>query len=261
LYINTSVELWDPYAMGEGTHPTQRTLYWRHMNLRRMTASWKEPGPTAVLEHGANPGLISHFTKRALLDIADIVMVDPVGTGFNRELRPGGLKPYLSVATDARAVETLIRRWLKDHRREHSPIVLLGESYGGTRVAELVRYVGDLDVRGLILISAVTDMSGTAAPGTDQQYIVDLPSMAVTATYHGRAGRPDASPGDIYEAARSFAQGPYAAALQAGVTRELVASALNRLYPEGIVRRHGNALFITDAMRLQDAVSGPLPGA
>jgi CRP/FNR family transcriptional regulator, cyclic AMP receptor protein len=50
-------------------------------------------------------------------------------------------------------------------------------------------------------------------------------------------------------------------ALQAGVTRELVASALNRLYPEGIVRRHGNALFITDAMRLQDAVSGPLPGA
>src|SRR5262249_46471308 len=44
---------------------------WRHMNLRRMTAGWKEPGVTAVLEHGANPGLISHFTKQALLDIAD----------------------------------------------------------------------------------------------------------------------------------------------------------------------------------------------
>ena len=46
------------------------TLYWRHMNLRRIMASWSTPGPTAVLEHGANPGLISHFTKHALLYIA-----------------------------------------------------------------------------------------------------------------------------------------------------------------------------------------------
>jgi homospermidine synthase len=70
MYVNTSVELWDPYAGSGDKHPTERTLYWRHMNLRRMIASWKEPGPTAVIEHGANPGLISHFTKQALLDIA-----------------------------------------------------------------------------------------------------------------------------------------------------------------------------------------------
>jgi homospermidine synthase len=71
LYINTSVELWDPYAGADDKPPTERTLYWRHMNLRRRVASWKEPGPTAVLEHGANPGLISHFTKQGLLDIAE----------------------------------------------------------------------------------------------------------------------------------------------------------------------------------------------
>jgi homospermidine synthase len=70
LYLNTSVELWDPYANAQGAPPTKMTLYWRHMNLRRMIAGWSEPGPTAVLEHGANPGLISHFTKHALLDIA-----------------------------------------------------------------------------------------------------------------------------------------------------------------------------------------------
>jgi homospermidine synthase len=70
LYVNTSVELWDPYAGSGHKHPTERTLYWRHMNLRRRVASWKERGPTAVIEHGANPGLISHFTKQALLDIA-----------------------------------------------------------------------------------------------------------------------------------------------------------------------------------------------
>lgn len=68
LYINTSVELWDPYKAGN--HPTEKTLYWRHMNLRRMIGGWKSKGATAVIEHGANPGLISHFTKQGLLDIA-----------------------------------------------------------------------------------------------------------------------------------------------------------------------------------------------
>jgi homospermidine synthase len=70
-YINTSTELWDPYAAGKKQHPTEKTLYWRHMNLRRMISKWKTKGPTAVLEHGANPGLISHFTKQGLLDIAN----------------------------------------------------------------------------------------------------------------------------------------------------------------------------------------------
>ncbi|MFM8250677.1 MAG: saccharopine dehydrogenase NADP-binding domain-containing protein, partial [Planctomycetota bacterium] len=70
MYLNTSVEVWDPYAGGDNQHPTERTLYWRHMNVRRLISRWEQPGATAVLEHGANPGLISHFTKQALLDIA-----------------------------------------------------------------------------------------------------------------------------------------------------------------------------------------------
>ena len=85
LYINTSVELWDPYAGADNKHPTERTLYWRHMNLRRMTAQWSEPGPTAVLEHGANPGLISHFTKHALLDIARQALDDKKFSGAAAE--------------------------------------------------------------------------------------------------------------------------------------------------------------------------------
>src|SRR4029077_12265893 len=85
LYINTSVELWDPYAGAENKPATERTLYWRHMNLRRMVASWKEPGPTAVLEHGANPGLISHFTKQGLLDIAERALADRKFSGAQAE--------------------------------------------------------------------------------------------------------------------------------------------------------------------------------
>lgn len=75
LYINTSVELWDPYAAIE-QHPTERTLYWRHMKIRAMQNNWTIKAPTAIIEHGANPGLISHFTKQALLDIAHQLVED-----------------------------------------------------------------------------------------------------------------------------------------------------------------------------------------
>jgi homospermidine synthase len=66
-YVNTSVEEWDPYEK-EGA---EVTLYARQMKMRKLIAGWDDPkGPTAVVDHGANPGLVSHFTKMALLDIA-----------------------------------------------------------------------------------------------------------------------------------------------------------------------------------------------
>ncbi|HTY13393.1 MAG TPA: saccharopine dehydrogenase C-terminal domain-containing protein [Candidatus Omnitrophota bacterium] len=76
LYINTSVELWDPYAGAEDKLPTERTLYVRHMAIREMKAKWSKKGATAVLEHGANPGLVSHFTKEALIDIASKIIAE-----------------------------------------------------------------------------------------------------------------------------------------------------------------------------------------
>ncbi len=76
MYINTSTELWDPYAGGPNTPPQQRTLYYRHMKLRKRIATWKDKGVTAVIEHGANPGLISHFTKQGLLDIGHRTLAD-----------------------------------------------------------------------------------------------------------------------------------------------------------------------------------------
>ncbi|MDD5026426.1 MAG: saccharopine dehydrogenase NADP-binding domain-containing protein [Candidatus Peribacteraceae bacterium] len=72
LYVNTSIELWDPYQGRDHSDPREQTLYVRHMAIRELVRSWKDrPGPTAVVEHGANPGLVSHFTKKALLDIGE----------------------------------------------------------------------------------------------------------------------------------------------------------------------------------------------
>jgi len=85
LYVNTSVELWDPYENAKDAPPQRMTLYWRHMNIRKMVATWTEPGPTAVVEHGANPGLISHFTKQGLLDIGKRLLADKKVSGREAE--------------------------------------------------------------------------------------------------------------------------------------------------------------------------------
>ena len=74
MYINTSVEEWDPYLDAENQAPNTRTLYHRHRKLRNRVASWKRNGPTIVVEHGANPGLVSHWTKVALDDIAAAIV-------------------------------------------------------------------------------------------------------------------------------------------------------------------------------------------
>ena len=66
LYVNTSIEVWDPYDRTLYEHPTQRTLYWRHMNVRRMRSgwssawadgrsrAWRQPGPDFAL-HQTGP--------------------------------------------------------------------------------------------------------------------------------------------------------------------------------------------------------------
>jgi homospermidine synthase len=76
-YLNTSVEVWNPYDDPSSLTPQERTLYFRHMALRRQIANWgSNDGPSAVVEHGANPGLVSHFIKQALSEIAAAVLAD-----------------------------------------------------------------------------------------------------------------------------------------------------------------------------------------
>ena len=70
LYANTSVEEWDPYANIHKKTPFQKSLYYKQMQIRDMVSRWNGDSTTSILDHGANPGLISHFTKKGLTDIA-----------------------------------------------------------------------------------------------------------------------------------------------------------------------------------------------
>jgi homospermidine synthase len=70
LYLDTCIEPWPGGYIDPNLSPSRRTNY----ALRETALALREThknGPTAVLTHGANPGLVSHFVKQALLNIAN----------------------------------------------------------------------------------------------------------------------------------------------------------------------------------------------
>ncbi|SNS79646.1 S10 family peptidase [Sphingopyxis indica] len=156
----------------------------------------------------------------SLLDATDIVFIDPPGTGFSHLIGKADPKDYYGVTQDAKLVAEVIRRWLNENGRWNSPKYLGGESYGTTRSAAVANQLmnetyNDVALNGIILISTVLDFAaGADTPGNELSYITNLPSMAVTALYHGKATA--ASPEAFAEEARQWAIGPYAAALLKG---------------------------------------------
>jgi len=76
LYANTSVEEWDPYRDIDKKDPYKKSLHFRQILLRKMFSKFSRPATTFVVDHGANPGLISHFTKKGLVDIAEKAVKD-----------------------------------------------------------------------------------------------------------------------------------------------------------------------------------------
>ncbi|MCX6797422.1 MAG: saccharopine dehydrogenase NADP-binding domain-containing protein [Candidatus Doudnabacteria bacterium] len=84
LYVNTSVEVWDSIEGLFKDSPFEKSLYWRQMKLRELSKDWKN-ATTAVVDHGANPGLISHFVKQGLIDIANKLIADKKAVGKDKE--------------------------------------------------------------------------------------------------------------------------------------------------------------------------------
>jgi carboxypeptidase C (cathepsin A) len=174
----------------------------------------------------------------SLLDVADLVFIDPPGTGFSY-LTPGtDSSKYYGLRQDARAVAEVIRRWISDNERWSSPKYLGGESYGTSRTAMVVNELegstyNDVGLNGLILISTILDFAGREpTPGNEMAYVVTLPNMAAAAYYHGKVQA--SSVEAIAEEARAFAIGPFASALLKGqelpqAEREAVRAELSRL--------------------------------
>lgn len=123
------------------------------------------------------------------LDLADMVFIDPVGTGYSRAADPDKKKEFWSVENDLKSVGEFIRLYLTRYKRWHSPLFLAGESYGTTRAAGLAGYLFDHGIafNGLVLISTVLNFQTLEFEhGNDLPYVLFLPTYAATAWYHGQ---------------------------------------------------------------------------
>jgi carboxypeptidase C (cathepsin A) len=176
--------------------------------------------PSDARDDGAPPyPLVDN--PESLLDAADLVFIDPVGTGFSHALGKTDPKDYWGVTSDAKSVSDFIRLWLSENGRWNAPKFIGGESYGTTRSAALIHELegsyNDVAVNGIILISTIFDFSAEAeAPGNEIQYVVTLPSMATTAWYHNKVPDRPASVAAFAAEARAFAAGDYLRALMKG---------------------------------------------
>jgi len=171
--------------------------------------------PAAPLPAAADVG----DNPDTLLDIADIVFLDPPGTGFSAIAPDADTGFYRSVRGDADAVAQLARAWLAAHGRSGAPLYILGESYGTIRAAAMVDALREQDatlkVRGVALLGQALNMIETSQrPDNVVTYPVALPTLAAIACYHHMRRMPCTPQASAREAS-SYAE-TYLAALFRG---------------------------------------------
>jgi len=154
---------------------------------------------------------------QSILDVCDLVFIDPVTTGYSRAEGKTEEKEFHGLNEDIESVGDFIRMWITNNKRWSSPKYLCGESYGGVRAAGLADHLQDrygMSLNGVILLSSLLDYRTlVSSQGSHLSYQVFLPTMATTALHHGKIkGERDA----VYQAAKEFAYGDYALALLKG---------------------------------------------
>jgi carboxypeptidase C (cathepsin A) len=189
--------------------------FWLHMGImgpRRVATPDVGPqGPPP------DPLVDNQYT---LLDMADIVMIDPVGTGFSLPVGDTPGSAFWGIDEDAASLTQFVRRFLSEYERWNSPRYLLGESYGTTRSAVLAGHLqrANIDLNGIVLVSSVLEFRTIQfAPGDDLPYVVNLPSYALVSEYldvlpGGKPADRDAFVKEVEE----WALTDYATALLAG---------------------------------------------
>jgi carboxypeptidase C (cathepsin A) len=176
------------------------------------------------------------------LAFADLVFVDPVGTGFSRAVEDDG-KPaegagkgrdgeksgsgqgeFFGYKRDLESLCEFMSRWLSSNGRWGAPVFIAGESYGGYRVGRLVRMLQEstgIGLNGAVLISPALDFTLLTSSDYDVLGWVDLlPTMAISAAHHGRsrAFAEGTALADVASEAEAFATGDYAMFLTRGAS-------------------------------------------
>jgi carboxypeptidase C (cathepsin A) len=180
-----------------------------------VSAAWQEfggLGPKRMKPEGGwadNPDTV--------LNQADLVFVNPVGTGFSFPVQPSRASIFWNTAGDTASLGEFVRAYLNRAGRMSSPLFLAGDDPATGRVAGLAEYLTDhlIPVRGVVLLSMSSTPDATAG---DTQYITLFPSLVLTSWYHKKLS-PDMnamSAEQIAGQARQFASREYLHALYKG---------------------------------------------
>ncbi len=188
---------------------------WLHMGImgpKRVVVNDPENAPQPPYKMEDNP--------YSILDVSDIVMIDPVGTGLSHAIGKAKNKDFWGVEQDIKSVSEFIAQYINTNDRWNSPKFLLGESYGTFRSAGVVNYLQErmgISMNGVALVSSVLDLrSLDFQDGDDASYIMHLPTYAATAWFHNKTPNKSAGLAPFLKDARAFASGDYATALMKG---------------------------------------------
>ena len=188
---------------------------WLHLSG---LAPWRAAVPER-LDAAPDPAAALQPSTDSLIDIADLVVIDPADTGFSR--LPEGVDPARISGADRDAALTaqIVRGWLARHDRIASPVFLLGESYGTIRASLTATALRDdgIPVAGVAMLGqCVNAQETTQRPGNAAGFVAALPLMAAIAWHHGRSAHPELSLDEVVDAAHALAVTEYAAALSTG---------------------------------------------
>ena len=155
----------------------------------------------------------------SLLDISDLVFIDPVSTGYSRAVPGEAPQQFHGVTPDLESVADFIRLYATRNKRWSSPKFLAGESYGTTRLSGYLQQRYGMYLNGIVLISAILNFeTAEFDTGNDLPCILYLPTYTAIAWYYKKLP-PDLQGGDVQKAveeSRKFAVGEYADALMTG---------------------------------------------
>ena len=172
------------------------------------------------VEHNTRGPFRTVDNEFSILDQADLVMIDPIGTGFSRPVGKAEGKDFWGVDQDVTSVSNFVVQYLSKYGRWASPKFVLGESYGGMRTGGvsftlLTRH--NVALNGVILVSPYLDVvAGAAGLRLDEPYVNFLPTFASTAWYHQAIANRPAELQPFLREVETFAQDVYAPVLFKG---------------------------------------------
>lgn len=230
----------------DGAEPGSRPIMFSFNGGPGSSSVWLHMGTlgpkrVAMGPEGEAPPLPTRIVENeySWLDLADLVFIDPVSTGFSRPAEGEDAKQFHGLTEDIQSVAKFIRLYITRNNRWLSPKFLIGESYGGTRGAGLAGYMQSsmgISLNGVILVSPAVDFAALRFDeNNDLPYVLFLPTYTATAWYHKKL--PEdllALPlAEVLRQSEDFAAGEYSSALLLGgrldpARRDAVADSLAR---------------------------------